>query len=192
MRCQPEHGADGFARERWHFSALWCSRSGRLMPKPFGSTTREVPLLNYQLIAASAEDQAWLENLRRNVYQELFFATWGGWDEARHKRHFSECIARGHIFIIEVDSTRVGMIQIFEQANALEVGEIQVQPGTQNGGVGTAVLKEIIARAHEGRKSVRLSVGLKNERAYRLYERLGFHCVGRTATHHHMVCEPRP
>jgi ribosomal protein S18 acetylase RimI-like enzyme len=164
----------------------------RVRGRPLGYTSRGVPLLNYQLIAASTEDEAWLENLRWNVYQELFYATWGGWDEARHTRQFSECIARGHIFIIEVDSTRVGMIQIFEEANALEVGEIQVQPGAQNGGVGTAVLKEIIARAHEDRKSVRLSVGLKNERAYRLYERLGFHRVDRTETHHHMVCEPRP
>jgi GNAT superfamily N-acetyltransferase len=148
--------------------------------------------LNYQLIAASTEDEAWLENLRRNVYQELFYATWGGWDEARHTRHFSECIARGNIFIIEVDGTRVGMIQIFDEANALEVGEIQVQPAAQNRGVGTVVLKDVIARAHEGRKSVQLRVGLKNERAYRLYERLGFHCVDRTETHYHMVCEPRP
>ena len=87
--------------------------------------------MNYQLIAASNEDEAWLENLRRNVYQELFYATWGGWDEARHTRHFSECIARGHIFIIEVDGLRVGMIQIFDEANALEVGEIQVQPAVK-------------------------------------------------------------
>ncbi|HXV84773.1 MAG TPA: GNAT family N-acetyltransferase, partial [Candidatus Binatia bacterium] len=59
-----------------------------------------------------------------------------------------------------------------------------------NRGVGSAVLKDMIARADEGRKSVRLSVGLKNERAYRLYERLGFHRVERTETHHHMVCDP--
>lgn len=130
-------------------------------------------------------------NLRRNVYQELFYATWGGWDEARHTRQFSERIARGHVFIIEVDGTPVGMIQVLDEANTLEVGEIQVQPSAQNRGVGTAVLKDVIARAHEGRKSVRLRVGLKNERAYRLYERLGFHCVDRTETHHHMVCEPR-
>jgi ribosomal protein S18 acetylase RimI-like enzyme len=144
------------------------------------------------LIAASPEDEAWLENLRRNVYQELFYATWGGWDEARHQRHFAECIALGHIFIIEVDRTPVGMIQILEDATALEVGEIQIQPATQNHGVGTAVLKDVIARAHEGGKSVRLSLGLKNAGAYRLYERLGFHRVDETATHYHMACKPHP
>jgi GNAT superfamily N-acetyltransferase len=148
--------------------------------------------LNYRLIGASPKDEAWLENLRRDVYRGLFDATWGDWDEERHRRHFAECIARGHIFIIELDRTRVGMIQIFEEANTLEVGEIQIQPAAQNRGVGTAVLKDVIACAHEDRKSVRLRVGLKNERAYRLYERLGFHRFNRTETHNHMACEPDP
>ena len=151
-----------------------------------------MPLLNYRLIAASPEDEAWLETLRRNVYHELFYATWGGWDEGRHTRQFSEFLERGHIFIIEEDCTRVGMIQIFDEANAVEVAEIQVHPAAQNRGVGTAVLKDVIARAHERRKSVQLRVGLKNERAYRLYERLGFRRVNRTDTHNHMVCEPDP
>ena len=146
--------------------------------------------MNYRLIGASPEDEAWLESLRRSVYQELFQATWGGWDEARHMRHFSECISREHISIIELDGVRVGMIQIFDGPNAVEVGEIQVQPSNQNRGVGTAVLEDLIAHAHENRKSVRLSVGLKNDRAYRLYQRLGFRQVARTETHHHMACEP--
>jgi ribosomal protein S18 acetylase RimI-like enzyme len=145
--------------------------------------------MTYRLITASPEDEAWLENLRRSVYQELFHAKWGGWDEARHKRHFSDCIARGHIFIVEVDGTRVGMIQLFDEAEAMEVGEIQVQPTDQSHGIGTAVLRDVIARAHAVGKSVRLRVGLKNDRAFGLYQRLGFHLVDRTETHHHMVSE---
>jgi ribosomal protein S18 acetylase RimI-like enzyme len=146
--------------------------------------------MNHRLIPASPEDEAWLGNLRRSVYQELFQATWGGWDEARHIRHFSECIARGHISIIELGGVRVGMIQILDEANAVEVGEIQVQSSHQNRGVGTAVLKGVIAHARETGKSVRLRVGLKNDSAYRLYQRLGFRQVARTETHYHMACEP--
>jgi len=67
----------------------------------------------YQLIPASLVDEARLERLRRDVYQELFNATFGAWDEARHARQFSECLNRGGISIIEVDGVRVGMIQLF-------------------------------------------------------------------------------
>ena len=35
-----------------------------------------------QLVPASIEDRAWLERLRRYVYQDLFKATFGKWDEA--------------------------------------------------------------------------------------------------------------
>lgn len=143
--------------------------------------------MNYRLVTASPKDESWLEHLRRSVYQELFHATWGGWDEPRHKRHFAACIARGHIFIIKVDGIRVGMIQMFDEAEGVELGEIQIQPADQNHGVGTAVLGDVVARAHARGKSVRLQVGLKNDRAYRLYQRLGFHLVARTETHHHMV-----
>jgi hypothetical protein len=31
----------------------------------------------------------------------LFDATWGGWDEVRHSRQFSESMERGQISIIE-------------------------------------------------------------------------------------------
>jgi ribosomal protein S18 acetylase RimI-like enzyme len=82
------------------------------------------------------------------------------------------------------------MVQLFDEAEAVEVGEIQIQPERQSRGVGTRVLKDIIAEAHRRRKPVRLRVGLKNERAFRLYERLGFRRVAQSETHNHMECHP--
>jgi ribosomal protein S18 acetylase RimI-like enzyme len=146
--------------------------------------------MNYKLIPAMQTDEDWLEDLRRDVYQGLFQATWGGWDEDRHKRHFAECIARGNISIIDVNGMRVGMIQLINEPDAVEICEIQVQPSHQNQGIGTTVLKDVIAEAHQLKRNVRLRVGLKNDQAYRLYERLGFRLVARTETHHHMTCEP--
>jgi RimJ/RimL family protein N-acetyltransferase len=146
--------------------------------------------MEYRLISALASDEQWLEYLRRDVYQELFYATWGGWDEARHARHFTECIKRGNISIIEVDGVRVGMIQLFEEPDTVEVGEIQIQPGEQNRGVGTCVLRDTIKNAHQQQKRVFLTVALKNDKAFQLYHRLGFRQVAQTDTHYRMVCEP--
>jgi ribosomal protein S18 acetylase RimI-like enzyme len=140
-----------------------------------------------ELIPASVEDKAWLERLRRDVYQELFKATFGGWDEGRHVRQFKECWERGHISIIKVDTSRVGMIQLFEQGGALDVGEIQIQPSHQSQGIGSRILKDTIAQAHKQGKKVTLSVGLKNDRALQLYQRLGFRKVAQSETHQHMV-----
>jgi ribosomal protein S18 acetylase RimI-like enzyme len=139
--------------------------------------------MRYQLVAASVQDKEWLEQLRRAVYRDLFFATWGAWDEARHLRHCEECWNLGSIYLVETGETRVGMIQLFELPDAVEVGEIQIAPTYQNKGIGTRILQDTIARAHAERKKVSLSTGLKNHRAFELYMRLGFRHAGQTDTH---------
>jgi ribosomal protein S18 acetylase RimI-like enzyme len=144
----------------------------------------------YRLVPAVESDEPWLERLRREAYRELFDATFGGWDEARHARQFSECWKQGGISIVEVDGTRVGMIQLFERPGGVEVGEIQILPGHQNLGIGSWILRYVILRSHEEQRKVLLSVGLKNERAYQLYEHLGFKKVASSDTHNHMCCEP--
>ena len=141
----------------------------------------------YRLVPAGAGDEPWLERLRRGVYQELFESTFGGWDEERHQRHCAECWARGEISLIEIDGARVGMIQLFERPDAIEVGELQIQPSHQNHGIGTQILRDTISRAQEQRRDVLLSVALRNERALRFYRRLGFQEVSRSETHIHMA-----
>jgi ribosomal protein S18 acetylase RimI-like enzyme len=138
---------------------------------------------DYALIAATPAHHEWLERLRREAYADLFQATWEAWDEARHVRHFAECLDRGHISIIVVGHDQVGMIQMFDHPEALEIGEIQIRPEDRNHGIGSRVLQDTIANARSQGKTVRLNVALMNFAALRLYERLGFHSIGRSDTH---------
>ncbi len=68
-----------------------------------------------------------------------------------------------HISIIETAAVPIGMIQAFDGADAVEVGEIQILPAYQNHGIGRQVLQEVIDTAHNRGKGVVLSLGLKNE-----------------------------
>jgi len=72
----------------------------------------------------------------------------------------------------------------------VEIGEIQIHPSHQNQGIGTRILMDTIAHAHGERKKVSLSVGLKNVRAFRLYQRLGFRKVADDETHNHLAFDP--
>jgi ribosomal protein S18 acetylase RimI-like enzyme len=146
--------------------------------------------MRYRLTPATEAEQPWLEALRRAAYHDLFISTWGRWDEARHLRHFAECWERGNIYTVELDSERVGMIQLHEYADRLEIGEIQVLPSHQGRGIGSRLLQDVLARAHGRRKKVSLSTGLKNLRAVKLYERLGFQHISQSETHFHMESEP--
>lgn len=145
-------------------------------------------MVNYQLKPATEADTNWLEALRRKAYRDLFDATWGGWDEERHQRHFQSQMAGGSISIIERNGKRVGMVQLFKSAAHVKVGEIQILPECQNAGVGRYILEDIIQTAHRSGKHVQLSLGIKNEAALRLYERLGFAETKRDETHIYMVC----
>ena len=144
----------------------------------------------YRLVPTTAEDRPWLDELRRAVYLDLFVATWGGWDENRHSRHFNKCWERGAISAIELDGIRVGMVQLSDQVDAVEIREIQIHPSYQGQGIGTRVLQDTIAQAHAERKKVYLSTGLQNLRAVKLYRRLGFVEVAQTETHYHMESDP--
>lgn len=105
-------------------------------------------------------------------------------------RHCAECWKRGNIYIVELNNECVGMIQLHEFPDRLEVGEIQIQTSHRNQGIGSRLLQDVLARAHAQRKKVSLSTGLKNHRAVRLYERLGFQHVSQSETHFHMESTP--
>lgn len=137
----------------------------------------------YLLKPATDADMEWLDRLRRDVYRELFNATWGRWDETRHQRHFAESWESGHISIIEIDGQDVGMVQILESPQSVEVAEIQICPECQGQGLGTRVLSDVVDVAAKRKKPVSLYLGLKNLRAYDLYRRLGFRETGRSDTH---------
>ena len=62
---------------------------------------------------------------------------------------------------------------------------IEILPEYQNRGVGSAVIRDVLAQAQAEGLPVGLQV-LKVNPARRLYERLGFNVVGETATHYLM------
>lgn len=144
----------------------------------------------YSLRPAAAEDEAWVEALRRSVYHDLMVRTFGAWDEPRHARHHAACWARGNILVVEVDGHRVGMIQLHETSGTVVIHEIQMRPSEQRRGLGTRLVRDTQARAHASGRSVQLSVALKNDGALRLYSRLGFDEVGRTDSHRQLESRP--
>jgi ribosomal protein S18 acetylase RimI-like enzyme len=148
--------------------------------------------MHYVLRRATDSDREWLEDLRRRVYQDLFHATWGHWDEVRHQRHFADCWDRGGIQLVEIEGYPVGMLQLSESDELLEIGEVQVHPDHQGAGIGTQLLLDVIGRARERNKDVVLSTGLMNLGAARLYERLGFAETERSDTHVQFRYSTRP
>jgi ribosomal protein S18 acetylase RimI-like enzyme len=146
--------------------------------------------MRYRLLRAAVHDQRWLDELRRSVYRDLAIATFGRWDEARHLRDARECWDRGQVSIIEVGGERVGMIQILDQTDFVEIAELQIQPSHQYRGIAGRILGDIVNQAHKRGKSVQLSVALKNDRAYEFFTRYGFQEAASSETHHRLRSDP--
>jgi ribosomal protein S18 acetylase RimI-like enzyme len=67
-----------------------------------------------------------------------------------------------------------------------ELQEIYLHPDHQGRGIGSCLIRELLAKAQHAAKPVSLSVLKVNTRARRLYERLGFRKAGESETHYVM------
>jgi hypothetical protein len=71
--------------------------------------------MQYRLVEAAASDVDWLENLVE-LSTKIFSRRLGAAGMKRDiKDILAACLSRGHISIIEVGGSRVGMIQIFDE-----------------------------------------------------------------------------
>jgi len=79
--------------------------------------------------------------------------------------------------ILAVDGIDIGWMQSSVQDGELFLKQLFVDGPHQNRGIGTQVMRQLIADAEEARHSVGLHV-VKINPALRLYQRLGFRIIG--------------
>lgn len=127
----------------------------------------------YSLRQATGDDFAFLYELHRTTIREAVEATWG-WDEAFQRRRFREHFDPAGSQIIVVDGRDVGVLQVEAWGDELFLGLIEIALSHQGRGLGTRIIKDVMALAHAEKRPVFLHVLKTNPRARRLYERLGF------------------
>jgi len=115
--------------------------------------------------------------------------TWGEWNEGWQTSRFLEHFCAKDTQILTVDGREVGVLRLERGSNEWFLGVIEILPQWQGRGIGTCVIRSVLAEAAGRRKPVALQV-LKVNPARRLYERLGFRKVGETATHVKMRAWP--
>jgi ribosomal protein S18 acetylase RimI-like enzyme len=87
--------------------------------------------------------------------------------------------------IITVDGVDVGWIQVAESPTEIRLQQFFISPDQQRAGIGTDVLRKLLATWRAAEKPVALNV-LKNNPARRLYERVGFSVVGEAGVKYEM------
>jgi ribosomal protein S18 acetylase RimI-like enzyme len=88
--------------------------------------------------------------------------------------------------IVECDGQAAGVIKVLRDGSTWTIEQFQVAPGHQGKGLGTTVLRALIADARASGALLRLSV-LKKNPAARLYARLGFRTLAESANAYKMT-----
>lgn len=136
----------------------------------------EVPNLGIEMRAASPADYEYARSVHhagmRWIAERLF-----GWDDAEQAAKFERQFVLSEVRIIMVDGEKVGYLQVTELPDALLLKELHISAPSQNRGIGSVVLRQLFAEAHQLGKPITVSV-VKFNPALALYQRLGFKVVG--------------
>src|SRR5262245_23630719 len=134
---------------------------------------------------ATEADGDFLRTLHHACYRRWVEASWG-WDEADQDRRFAKSFSVAGRVIVELAGEPIGTLRTGRDGQWLYVHDIEVAPEHQGCGIGSSLLRGVLAEADRKRLSVRLQVLVTNP-ARRLYQRLGFTVERETASHALMV-----
>jgi ribosomal protein S18 acetylase RimI-like enzyme len=137
----------------------------------------------FELRAATPADAQFLFALHRATMREVIEGTWGPWNEAWQRAHFASRFHPPGVSVITAEGRDVGTLWLDRGPAEIYVVEIQVAPEMQGRGIGSAVLRRVLAEGAASARPVTLQVLRVNVRARRLYERLGFAMTGEADPH---------
>jgi ribosomal protein S18 acetylase RimI-like enzyme len=139
------------------------------------------------LRAESSGDESFIRNLiLETIAGELGASAWPepmrshllGVQYAGRRQSFRLNFPDAASYVIESGGTDAGWAVVTDLPQEIFLVEIMVSPERRNRGIGSTVIRQLIAEAAAHRKPLRLTVNAMNSAAIRLYERLGFHRTG--------------
>ncbi|MEU2055910.1 GNAT family N-acetyltransferase [Streptomyces bungoensis] len=113
----------------------------------------------------------------------------GRYDEQRVRRRLRDGFDPAHTRVIEVGGAFAGCVALRPAGDAHWLEHFYLSPHLHGGGIGSAVLRELLDRCDRDGTRVRLNV-LRGSVARRLYERHGFTPEKEDAVDVFMVREP--
>jgi ribosomal protein S18 acetylase RimI-like enzyme len=122
----------------------------------------------------------WDEPARRAFLNQQFNAM---------RQGYRSMFPSGEFSIIELDGKAAGRMVIDRGATEIRVVDLALLPAHRNRGIGTFLMRQVCADAADAGKPVRLCV-LKNNRAFRWYERLGFAKTGELGVYDELEWRP--
>ncbi|RKR86129.1 L-amino acid N-acyltransferase YncA [Micromonospora pisi] len=145
-------------------------------------------MADWELRPASAVDVEAVAELRAVVLR-ADLERLGRYDECRVRQRLRERFVPAHTWVIEVGGAFAGCVALRPAEDAHWLEHFYLSPHLHGGGIGAAVLRELLERCDRDGIPVRLQV-LQGSAARRLYERHGFTLEAEDPVDVFMVREP--
>ena len=116
-------------------------------------------------------------------------ATWGIWDEAEHRSRIRDSFEPSTHRLVHVDGQLAGLLAATEHPDHIQLVKVFLLPPFQGRGIGTRLVRQVMAQAAAQERPVRLRV-LRVNPAQRLYLRLGFVITDETPERLYMEWRP--
>jgi GNAT superfamily N-acetyltransferase len=145
-------------------------------------------MADWDMRPAAATDVEAVADLRA-VVMRADLERLGRYDEHRGRQRLRDAFAPEHTWIIDVGGALAGCVAQRPAGDAHWLEHFYLDPRLQGGGIGTAVLRELLERSDRDGVPVRLNV-LRGSAARRLYERHGFTVDSEDPVDVFMVREP--
>lgn len=162
---------------RWSDS-FQLAGGGTVELRPVSDSDNDFLLTVY---ASTREDElaetAWTEDQKK---------TFLGWQLDLQRREYESRFPDAEYRIILVDQQQAGRIWVGADEQQIRLLDIALLPEFQNRGVGTTLLRRLMARADNEGKALRHMVFVLNNNADRFYERLGFKKIDDFGAYKHM------
>lgn len=150
---------------------------------------KKVGLMDIKSRKANLKDKSFIYNTKKEALFSYVDAIWG-WDEVYQKSLFNKNLNIQNIQILTNNTTPIGIIELEENEEVIDLVNIELIPEFRNKGIGSSEINKLISHASNSNKLLQLRVFKKNNKAIKLYKKIGFSEYGLSEYHINLQLKP--
>ncbi len=146
--------------------------------------------MTIELREARESDREFARRTHHAAYRDVVERQFGPWDEGQQDQFFGNAWDSTKTRVLVCDGVDRGYCVIEHRPGDIHLRELVIHPEHQRRGIGSGLLHRLQAEARAREVPIRLGTFHEN-RARRLYRRMGFRQIGATETHVLMEWRPK-
>ncbi|MEM7111694.1 MAG: GNAT family N-acetyltransferase [Chloroflexota bacterium] len=145
--------------------------------------------MKIELKKSKREDAPFIYELVEKTMSDYIIALWGSWDREQLVMQTVGFAEDQNGCLIYVDAAKAGFLLVNRLDTHIELAQLFLLPKFQGAGVGTSLMKQLVADAQTDGKPIKLR-GLSPNPAWKFYQELGFTVVKKTKERFFMAYHP--